>query len=483
MKSPQANIKEIPAAFRARMAELLREEYSDFLSSLQLPAITGLRVNTLKLSAPSFLDRNPWNLSPVPWCSTGFALDIGVDETIPAQPGKHPYHYAGLYYLQEPSAMAAAEALAPQPGETVLDLAAAPGGKATHLAALMNNTGTLVTNEIHPKRVWDLVENLERCGVTNAVVTNDTPIKLADHFGEYFDRVMLDAPCSGEGMFRKGEIARQEWKPELVRSCALRQSGILEQAARMVKPGGRLVYTTCTFSPDENECVIAHFLTQHPEYDLEALQLAPGFRHARPDWIGLPPDHRVSRAVRIWPHLAQGEGHFIAVLVKLDSPGRTPAQAGIKKVPHSRGYISPGSNRNVFSSFDDFCRTNLANTFDSSRLVISGSYVYHLPDVSPNLSVLRVIHPGWWLGSFQKERFIPSHSLAMGIKSAHALQTFSLLPGDPRLMAYFAGESLSDAGESGWVLLTVDGYPIGWGKRVQNILKNYYPHGLRRRAG
>ena len=288
MKPRQGPTLEIPAQFLERMKGLLGNEYEAFLASLQLPGITGLRANPLKITAQELADRVEWHLIPVPWCPMGFILDLDGSNS-QLQPGKHPYHAAGLYYLQEPSAMAAAEALAPMPGEKVLDLAAAPGGKATHLAALMNNTGLLIANEIHPKRVWNLVENLERCGITNTVVTNETPQKLADHFGEYFDKVLLDAPCSGEGMFRKGDVAREEWKPELVRSSSVRQRSILEQAAQLLKPGGRLVYTTCTYSPDENEGVIADFLKHHAEFELTPQQQTLGFSPARPNWIGLPP--------------------------------------------------------------------------------------------------------------------------------------------------------------------------------------------------
>ena len=306
--------------------------------------------------------------------------------------------------------MAAAEILAPQPGEKVLDLAAAPGGKATQLAGLMKNTGLLIANEIHPKRVWDLVENLERCGVTNAVVTNETPQRMATHFGEYFDRVLLDAPCSGEGMFRKSELARKEWKPELVHSCAIRQSVILEAAARMVKPGGRLAYTTCTFSADENEGVIARFLTQHPEFDLDVFQSVPGYQPAKPEWIGLTVEYRINRAIRIWPHLTQGEGHFIALLIKHESTEKYRLTDAKKTASFSnRLLLSKGKNQTK-SILDDYCRDNLSFTFENSRLILVGSYIYHLTEVTHDLVGLKVIHPGWWLGSIKKDRFIPSHS-------------------------------------------------------------------------
>jgi NOL1/NOP2/sun family putative RNA methylase len=418
----------------------------------------------------------------VPWCSSGYIIESENEEIGLIPPGKHPYYSAGLYYIQEPSAMSAAEALAPQPGEKVLDLAAAPGGKATHLAALMKNTGLLVANEIHPKRVWDLAENLERCGVTNAVLTNETPQRMADHFSAFFDRVMLDAPCSGEGMFRKGEVARKEWKPELVRSCAFRQAAILEQAARMVKPGGYLAYTTCTFSTEENEGVIAGFLAQHPEFDLVKFHRAPGYQPAIPEWIGLPPEHKVNRAIRIWPHLSQGEGHFIALLVNYGTSVKDQKNIETKTESSSKRHLKTQLMNTARTCFDDFSRDNLTFSLDYTRLVIEGSYLYQLPGDAPDLTGLKVIHPGWWLGTIHKERFLPSHSLAMGIHGYQAKHILQLHVGDQRLSAYLAGESFPDSGDNAWVLVTVDEFPIGWGKRVNNVIKNFYPHGLRRVA-
>jgi NOL1/NOP2/sun family putative RNA methylase len=464
------------------MAVMLGNEYNDFLTSLHQSAITGLRVNTLKISPEEFFHRSPYKLSPVPWCSSGYIVESENKETGLISPGKHPCHRAGLYYLQEPSAMAAAEALSPQPGEKVLDLAAAPGGKATHLAALMKNTGLLVANEIHPKRVWDLAENLERCGVTNAVVTNENPQRMADHFGDYFDRVMLDAPCSGEGMFRKGEVARKEWKPELVRSCSIRQAAILEQAARMVKPGGCLAYTTCTFSTEENEGVIVGFLKHHPEFDLRIFRHTQGYQPVKPEWIGLSPNHRINRAIRIWPHLTQGEGHFIALLVRHGSSDMDPKGDEPKTGLLPKRNIKSQIMTTARTILDDYFRANLSFTLDNTRLAMDGSYFYLLPEDAPNLTGLKVIHPGWWLGTIHKERFIPSHSLAMGIHGDQARHILPLQVGDQRLCSYFAGESFPDSGDNTWVLIAVDGFPVGWGKRVQNVIKNFYPHGLRRLA-
>jgi NOL1/NOP2/sun family putative RNA methylase len=480
MKSSPTLSQELPQAFLSNMASLLGDEFDEFQSSLHRSASIGLRINTLKVSPQSFLAISPYKLSPLAWCSAGFIVDAVVDTPNILPPGKHPYHHAGLYYLQEPSAMAAAEILDPHPGEKVLDLAAAPGGKTTHLASLMKNTGMLVANEIHPRRVWDLAENLERCGVKNAIITNETPEHLAQHFGEYFDRVLLDAPCSGEGMFRKTAIARKEWKPELVHSCALRQSIILEQTARLVKPGGSIVYTTCTFSPEENEGVIDGFISKHPEFDLVSIPYLPGYQPARPEWIGLSSDDRVKQAVRIWPHLTQAEGHFIALLVK---QGSTATQNSIVNPGKSKFSLRSKELKKPLTALailDDFYRANLTITLDHTQLFFGGSYVFLLPVDSPDLRGLKVIYPGWWIGSIRKYRFIPSQALAMGIKSHQARHECPLTYGDPRLFAYFSGQSLPDLGEDGWVLVTVDGFSVGWGKRVQNVIKNYYPHGLRR---
>ncbi len=480
MKEKTSSPKAIPKEFLFRMAGMLGDEYGSFLDALQLPANTGLRINTLKILPEEFVHRFPVKLSAVPWCPSGFIAKPEGGSSGQSSYGKHPYHNAGLYYIQEASAMSAAQVLAPRPGETVLDLAAAPGGKATHLAAMMDNSGLLVANEIHAKRVWDLVENLERCGITNAIVTNESPNKLARHFGAYFDRVLIDAPCSGEGMFRKSEVACVEWKPELVNSCAIRQFDILEQAAQMVKPNGFLAYTTCTFSAEENEGVIARFLSRHPEFDLVEVPTNDGFQPARPEWIGLPVGHKVRRAVRIWPHLSQGEGHFIALLVKNGVTDRYSEISMKKSVKNSTFFLSSNNNVQTSVILEEFQKDNLTVSFDPARLVLDGTFIYLLAEITPDLAGLKVIRPGWWLGAIQKGRFIPSHSFAMGLKSNQAKRILPLKTGDQRLTSYYAGESLADNGDNGWVLVTVDGYPVGWGKRVQNVVKNFYPHGLRR---
>ncbi len=478
MKKTRVNVYGFPEEFLSKMAVLLNNEFDEFLTSLnQLPSI-GIRVNTLKITPQALSQIIPYKLEQTPWCSSGFIvneLNTAPENTLP---GKHIYHLAGLYYMQEPSAMAAGDILSPQPGEKVLDLAAAPGGKSTHLAALMKNTGLLVANEIHPRRVWDLAENLERCGVTNTVVMNETPQRLAEHFEEFFDRVMLDAPCSGEGMFRKSMTARKEWKPESPQSCSIRQFAILECAARMVKPGGRIAYTTCTFSPEENEGVIARFLENHPEFDLLIIDQKPGLFPAKPEWLGLPRNHKIRSAVRIWPHQSQGEGHFIALLLKNTSTQKISQN---KRVNHhfSKKTNGPWEPMTSKALLDDFVFSNLNISFEDRRLYLCGSYIYYLPENYPNIQGLKIIHPGWWLGSVHKNHFLPSHALAMGIKDHQAKNRLALRLGDEQAIKYLRGESFSHIGENSWILVTLDGFPIGWGKRVQNIVKNFYPHGLR----
>ena len=247
-------MSDLPPLFLERMQRLFGADqaaFGAFLESYRQPSSAGLRVNTLKISPQRWAAMSPFGLQPVDWCPEGFLRpEPGASDSPQASPGKHPFHQAGLFYLQDVAAMAPVAILDPQPGERILDLAAAPGGKSTQIAARLQGRGLLVSNEIHPKRAWDLAENLERFGARNAIITQETPERLADHFGAFFDRVLLDAPCSGEGMFRKSAAARQAWSPDLVTGCSIRQVDILRQAARLVRPGGWLVYVTCTLSPE-----------------------------------------------------------------------------------------------------------------------------------------------------------------------------------------------------------------------------------------
>jgi NOL1/NOP2/sun family putative RNA methylase len=478
---------QLPPLYLQSMQRLLGGEFEAFRGIYSAAAVIGLRANTLKISPGELARRLPYALRAVPWCPAGFQL-IGEPSPDLPRPGKHPYHAAGLYYLQEPSAMAVAELLDPQPGERLLDLCAAPGGKTTHLAAKMDGQGVLAANEVHPRRVWELAENLERWGTRNAIILNENPPLLAERLPGWFDRVLVDAPCSGEGMFRKSEAALRDWSPELVRSCAVRQSAILEAGARLTRPGGVLVYSTCTFNPQENEQTVAGFLDRHPQFELAAVQPLPGLSAGRPEWVEGGRSHHLERAARLWPHQSAGEGHFIAVLRRSAaelSGDRSPS--GSKPVPLDRAaHHRLAAARRAFAAF---CQEHLTPTaqaeFPEDRLKLVGENLYLVPPQAPHPGNLRLIRPGWWLGSFRAgekrrgDRFEPSHALALGLKMDDFQPTLNLEGGSERTLAYLRGEVLDWAGEGGWVLVGVDGFPLGWGRGVQNRLKNHYPRGLR----
>ncbi|KGP84407.1 MULTISPECIES: RsmB/NOP family class I SAM-dependent RNA methyltransferase [unclassified Paenibacillus] len=309
---------QLPSIFAERMKSLLGDEFEQFMKSYEQSPHAGLRVNTLKISLEQFKEIAPFDMRPIPWCGTGFYVPHGV------KPGLHPYYHAGLYYIQEPSAMAPVELLDVQPGERVLDLCAAPGGKSTQIAAKLQGKGVLVTNDIHGERTKALAKNVELYGVRNAVVLNESPERIAKAFPHYFDKVLIDAPCSGEGMFRKDEDMVKSWEHHSVEKCVLMQRDILETAARLLAPGGTIVYSTCTFAPEENEAMIAEFLNINPDFVVNNIPDTAGFAPGRPDWVRqmLPETAEETESVldqtrgtaRLWPHLLEGEGHYVAVL-------------------------------------------------------------------------------------------------------------------------------------------------------------------------
>lgn len=479
MKAHQRPVKDgipIPQAYLVKMRELLGEEYPTFIQSQSEPSISGLRINPLKTTPADFQLRFPLKLIPVPWCPEGYTLPPDEERKAGRSPGKHPYHAAGLYYLQEPTAMATVEILDPQPGERVLDLAAAPGGKTTHIVSRMENTGLVVANEIHPRRVWDLAENLERCGARNTIVLNESPARLEDRFHLFFDRVLLDAPCSGEGMFRKSPSARQDWSIEHVERCAERQSGLLDQAAKMVRPGGIIVYSTCTFSPQENEAAIAGFLDRHPDFTLVDCPPIPGASPGRPDWVSRVSQEiasQMNKTIRLWPHLLNGDGHYIARLQRM----------GDQPVKRSHARKETGFSPEHLAAFQNFCKASLQPDVRFDLLVVQGTYLYQSVSNSPDLTGLQVIHPGWWLGTYKQSygkgtlRFEPSHAMALGLDRRMVKHTISL--DLSAAIQYLRGETISASGEDGWILLCVGEYPLGWGKRSAGRIKNFYPKGLR----
>ncbi|MGO0062430.1 RsmF rRNA methyltransferase first C-terminal domain-containing protein [Brevibacillus fluminis] len=475
-------MKALPQRFVQRMESLLDNQYDAFLHSYTLPAWQGLRVNPLKLSHDSgHLQASlPFSLTPVPWCPTGFTY-AGEE-----RPGKHPYHACGLYYLQEPSAMAAAEALDVLPGDTILDLCAAPGGKSTQIAGMMQGKGLLVTNEIHPARVKALAENIERLGVTNAIVTNETPERLMERFPLFFDHILVDAPCSGEGMFRKLPEAIEDWSEDKVAECGRMQQDILEAAAHMLKPGGVLVYSTCTFAPLENEQSIASFLLRHPEFAIESINHHALFSPGEADWAA-PPLPALRQTARLWPHRLHGEGHYIARIRKQSQEGiqgidgDAPVQVAAKK---QKKPAKPAAGlAEAIGLWNEFAREalpglSLAST-DPSAYILFGEQLYMLPQGFIDLSGIKVARAGWHLGTVKKGRFEPSHALALGCRPADAARTADFAASDADVLRYLKGESLTRSGQNGWTIVTVDGFALGWGKQVDEQLKNHYPKGLR----
>ena len=451
-----------PGAFQARMRELLGDEAAAFLDSLARPAQRAVRANPGKLDPaelPGLLGIGP---DPVPWCREGFFLPerARVGDTIA--------HAAGLGYVQEPSALAVGEALDIRPGQRVLDLAAAPGGKTTLVAGRLGAEGVVVANELQRSRVQALADNLDRWGSWRTALAGDTVARLADRLPGRFDRVLLDAPCSGEGLFRRNPAAAAQWRPGHVRGSAERQRALLADAARLVGPGGTLVYSTCTFAPEENEQQVAGFLATHPGWEVGDLPRHEGFAPGRPDWApGGPPD--LTRTVRLWPHRIRGEGHFIAKLVRPAAPEAGEGRRRLSTAP--RGAASGG----VLEGWRGFAADALSGDVPDAAAV--GERVYCLPDREVAAAGVRMVRPGLLLGRERPGRFEPAHALAMAIDPALARRVREV--DDREAGAWLRGETLEDGGPGGWTLVVWNGWPLGWGRGVSGTLKNHYPKGLR----
>lgn len=441
-----------PKEFLSRMEGLIGPEGLEaFLDAAKRPRAVALRLNTLK-KLPTVTGGEP-----VPWAANGYYYDPNT------RPGLSPYHDAGAYYLQEASAMAPAGLLDVRPGMTVLDLCAAPGGKSTQLAALLDGQGLLISNEIEPKRARILGQNLERMGCANALVLNEHPKRLEERFPGYFDRILVDAPCSGEGMFRKEAAAVADWSVETVQMCARRQDEILKSAAVMLRPGGRLVYSTCTFAPEENEGTVSRFLHTHPDFHVVKVD-APWFAPGRPDWID-DPAPGLEKTFRLWPHKLKGEGHYIAVLEKYGEDAEPEFST-----------VRTGRREPYPVELSDFL-TALDISLPEGELLPFGKSLWLAPPAMPELRGLKVIRPGLELGQLLKNRFEPAHALALWLKTAASVADFSV--DSPEIAAYLSGQTLS-APQTGWTLITVDGLSLGWAKGSGGVLKNHYPKGLRR---
>ena len=472
----------LPIEFEKKMKAFLGNEWEEFLYSYDNNRFQALRFNTLKVGKNKSVEEEIAGImdklgipmdKKVTWANDAYYYDEKK------RPGKHPYHEMGLYYIQEPSAMSAAALLAPKPGMRVLDLCAAPGGKSTQLATYLGDSGLLVSNEINTQRSRILSQNIERMGLKNAVVTNEDSFALAAHFPNFFHAIQVDAPCSGEGMFRKLPEAVNEWSPQNVEICAARQKEILDNAAVMLKPGGVIVYSTCTFSREENEDVIEYFLNEHPDFTVVKME-------------------------RFWPHKQDGEGHFVAKLVRrgellLEETVSTQDRTGSiaedtlekrkssGKKDNKKSKKSGGKeNMELLNEFLDAILTDdMAEWIRNGKLVMFGDQLYRLPDIDVDLKGLKIQRAGLHIGEFKKNRFEPSHSLALALKKSEAENTVELTCDDPQTNGFFNGLSImltqeqADKCKKGWVLVCVDGYPAGWGKVNGTQVKNHYPKGLR----
>lgn len=435
---------ELPLKFLERMRNDLGEKYGEFVSSYDRQPYKAIRVNTLKISVEDFKKISPFeSLIPVPWEENGFYV---TEE----KAGKSFLHAAGLYYVQEPSAMSAAPLLNVKPGERVLDLCSAPGGKGTQLAQAMQGEGIIVMNEINFSRAKILLQNVERLGITNAAVISENPQKICDYFEGYFDKVLVDAPCSGEGMFLKEESAVKEWSEENVSACARRQSLILDSAQKALKPNGLLVYSTCTFAREEDEGQIEEFLKKYPNFKLLSMK-------------------------KLLPHECKGEGHFVALLQKTDGEEREVPLFKIKK-----------PDKKVEWEWIDFRFSALIDRIKTYNLHYAGETLYSIPDNFPELP-FKILRAGLRLGEVKKSKycnvydFYPNHALAMALGKEWGM-CFGV--NDESAMKYLKGYQIDYDDEDnlmqyGWFPVAYKGYPLGWCKLTENSAKNHLPKGLR----
>ncbi len=437
----------LPDEFKERMKKMLGAECDDFVSAFSADAEnTAVRINTFK-DDRGFI-RDKLSLSDgVKWCKDGFYTD---KEKIS---GKHPYHMAGLVYFQEPSAMAPVEALDVRPGCRVLDMCAAPGGKTTQIAAKLKNTGIIVSNEIVQKRAKILAENVARLGFSNVVVTNEEPPAIAEKYKSFFDIVIVDAPCSGEGMFRKEQQAIECWSVAHTVSCGIRQKNIIESAMECLAPGGQLLYSTCTFAPEENEEVVEFILNNYPYMKLENPGSLSMLRSSAEPLCG---------AKRIYPHKQRGEGHFIALL---------------RDTRASSTYEERSRKNNDNKLYREFEEKHL-NVRLEGNFTEFGENLYLLPD-GINIDKIKVVCAGLYLGVIKKNRFEPSHSLCLSLKQEDFKNSVSFDAEAEILKKYLAGECIP-CDKNGWTAVCTDGFPIGWGKASGGMLKNHFPKFMRR---
>ncbi len=448
-------MKDLPKAFVTRMKNLLGQEYPDFEKALNENSVRAFRVNLDKISVADFEKLNPFSTEKIPYVDNGFYFE---DDKI----GHHPYHHAGLIYVQEPAAMAPAECVHIKDGWHIADMCAAPGGKSTQLKNKIPN-GVLLSNEIIPSRCKILTGNIERLGLTNTVTTCMDTSRLADIFEKRFNLVMCDSPCSGEGMFRKDNIAIDEWSEENVKMCATRQAEILDNAARLVNGGGYIVYATCTFSLEENEMTVDSFLRRHPDFTL--CEVTERVKQNSCDGISFDgcATENIHFCRRFYPHKNKGEGQFMAVLKNTDEPS-----AEYKRTP----VPTKKPDKKVIQFLDD----TLTEYYSSFVTFNGDTPVYFTPDFDTNGA--KVFSKGVTIGEIRKNYILPHHQFFMALGNSFK-RKIELSANSENLQKYLRGEEIPAECDNGWAAVTVDGCTVGGAKVVNGIAKNHYPKGLR----
>lgn len=436
--------------FEQRMKLLLQDDYQNFIDALNQEPVKSFYLNPLKKDVIKHL--NEQYLTAHPYIKDAYFYDYQN-----YQLGKHPYFNCGLYYIQEPSAMAVANCIEFNHDDYVLDMCAAPGGKTCHVASLLSNQGLMIANDINKLRAGILSENIERFGITNTIVTNSDPIKLEKHFNNFFDKIILDAPCSGEGMFRKLDQAIETWSIDKVNECAYIQKNLIDSAYKMLKNDGILIYSTCTYSLEENENQVAYMVN---ELNMELLDIKK-----QP---GMAPGHQNKKVVRMYPHLTRGEGQFIALLKKHDD-------SKISKVK----LLKPNVSKEQFNLINKFYLDNLKVKVPP-YLYSSNNHIYAFLPQFPDLKGTKILRTGLYLGECKKGRFEPSHSLALTLTKEDVKRYYDFTSDDINITKYLHGETLEGNNEKGYGVIFVDGYPLSFYKESNNQVKNLYPKGLRR---
>lgn len=454
----------LPKKFEKKMKNILGSEYEEFKQSFDTKSYKGIRINTNKIASDVFIKEYPYVLHSIPWCKEGFYAQNSKNIKL----GKHPYHHCGLYYIQEPSAMIPAEVLDPKPNEKILDICAAPGGKSTQIATKLNNTGVLVSNDISPKRVKSLAKNIKMMGFTNCFVVNETPEKLSYNFKHYFDKILVDAPCSGEGMFKRDPISVKKWNEKTCNKYHEMQISILDHIPAMLKSGGSIVYSTCTFSPEENEATINWFLEKFPDFYVDEIKTLPMLSNGIPHVIEA--DSSIENSKRAWPHKIEGDGHFV---VRLKHNGDFKEKN--YEISCFNKKFTPAPSEMV-NKYLDFENEYLLKKM-SGKFVCKDSYLYLIPDIFIDLSDIRVEYMGILLGEIAKDNFVPSQELIMSLTKDDLKQCLNFDKDDINAVKYLKCETLilSEIEHFGtWIAVCIDSYPVGWMKKTGSILKNQY---------